>query len=382
MSEDLFEVTIRRNVVGARDAAHIVAARFRGREATATTSIPRDLRDGIGDLQVALQIGQPVRGAVAERPASEPLILREIGTKLFDILFRRDVFNLYGEARSTVQQEGRVLRLLIRLTDEMRELGTLPWEALYDSDKRECLAITERIGVARTANELLQSVRPRQQLRILCAIADATEEAGVQLDPLLFEREVQGIQAALGSLREQGQVRLDIVRGSIGAVEDRLLDTRRGGWDVFHFIGHGGFDKDRDEGYLVFVKGGSGSAPERVYADDLRVLLNVEGGPGLVVLNSCEGFRSSSGDIFASIGGHLAYSDIPFVVAMQFVFSDEAARLFSERFYGRLVRSESIYRAIWFARIGLKRIGPEWVTPVLFSRSPTGMICEFAEPAS
>jgi hypothetical protein len=28
---------------------------------------------------------------------------------------------------------------------------------------------------------------------------------------------------------------------------------RRGPWHIFHFIGHGGFDRERDEGYLHFA---------------------------------------------------------------------------------------------------------------------------------
>ncbi len=375
-TEEIFEITVRPG------KPYTVEARWRGQSETAIAPRPRDMEGDLRELQTALHIGLPMRGAPAQpaKAASEPRIIEGIGTRLFDLLFRRDVFTLYSEARDWAAEADGRISLHVRLTEEMRELGVLPWETLYHAERREYLAISDRVGLTRTAEDFVKAVRKTPKLRILCAIADATDdgggtEGGGRLDPLMFDRELMWMEQAISELRQAGQVHFEVVKASLGEVEDRLRSRRHSGWDVFHFIGHGGFDDRRGQGYLVFVQDGS-RAGERVYAEDLGPLLSFKGGPRLVLLNSCEGFQSRTGDIFSSTAGHLAFSDIPCVVAMQFVITSHAAQEFSRRFYSDLVAGESVNQAVRFARMGMKRYGPEWITPVLFSRSASGMIFE------
>jgi CHAT domain-containing protein len=143
--------------------------------------------------------------------------------------------------------------------------------------------------------------------------------------------------------------------------------------DVFHFIGHGDFDKARNEGYLLFKEpDGAGGVP--IYASDLRDHLTVPWGPQLVVLNSCSSAQGAGGNLFSSTAALLSLGRIPAVVAMQFPITDRAAIAFSRSFYRWLGQGATVQRATRLARLSLRGLGPEWVTPVLYLRSPDGRL--------
>jgi hypothetical protein len=142
---------------------------------------------------------------------------------------------------------------------------------------------------------------------------------------------------------------------------------------VFHFIGHGNFDVNKKEGYLLFEEpDGAGGDP--IYANFLRPLLTDPWGPQLVVLNSCSGAQGLSGDMFSSTAALLSLGRVPAVVAMQFPFTDRAAIAFSKSFYRWLGQGAKVQDAIRRSRRNLTRLGPEWITPVLYLRSPEGRL--------
>ena len=93
----------------------------------------------------------------------------------------------------------------------------------------------------------------------------------------------------------------------------------------------------------------------------------------LVVLNSCQGARTTMGDPFAGVATTLIQSGVPAVVAMQFEISDDAAIVFAEELYTNLIgRQDPIDAAVAEARkaIFVEIDELEWATPVLFLRDP------------
>ena len=89
----------------------------------------------------------------------------------------------------------------------------------------------------------------------------------------------------------------------------------------------------------------------------------------LVVLNSCEGARTTLTDPYAGVATTLVQLGVPAVVAMQFEISDEAAILFAEELYTNLIgRQDPIDAAVAEARKAIYiELGTiEWATPVLF----------------
>ena len=150
-------------------------------------------------------------------------------------------------------------------------------------------------------------------------------------------------------------------------VHDKLLEEE---WHVLHFIGHGGYDTETDEGVLAFV--GRNGRADYVPASRLADLLDeAEPTPRLVVLNSCQSGASGTIDLFSGTAAALAHSGIHAVAAMQYSISDDAAIAFARGFYKALAHGRGIDEAVRSGRIGilgLSRGTLEWITPVLYLR--------------
>ncbi len=150
---------------------------------------------------------------------------------------------------------------------------------------------------------------------------------------------------------------------------------RQGPWHIFHFIGHGGFNTRADEG-LIALTDNAGKA-RHLSATHLGMLLADHRSLRLVVLNSCKGAHGSEHDIFSSTASILVQQGIPAVLAMQYEITDRAAIVMSHAFYEALADGWPVDAAVGEARkaISLEIANTlEWGTPVLFMRSPNGML--------
>ena len=126
---------------------YCIEARCEGHEsAMAEVTLPGDLLRELENLQIAVTVGAATRGGrgAAARRNAQPQIIRDFGTRLFDFLITRGVFNLYSDLRAEAERKERRLRVSLRLGGEQRDLARLPWEALYDRDRLEYLATSPR----------------------------------------------------------------------------------------------------------------------------------------------------------------------------------------------------------------------------------------------
>jgi hypothetical protein len=159
-------------------------------------------------------------------------------------------------------------------------------------------------------------------------------------------------------------------------LDDLINHINKDRWDIFHFVGHGGFDDGpnaEDSGYVV-MGDGKGSA-ERVFAQDLANTLRLCGSVQLAVLNCCE---SARGNGSASPGAALARANIPAVVAMQYPIADATAVAFTEVFYRALLNGKRVEQALTTARVSMhQKSKVEWGIPVLYSRSSAGDAIRF-----
>jgi hypothetical protein len=90
----------------------------------------------------------------------------------------------------------------------------------------------------------------------------------------------------------------------------------------------------------------------------------------LVVLNSCEGARTSNVDPFSGVATTLIEFGIPAVIGMQFEITDEAAIAFSASLYRALAQGLPVDAAIGAARCAIvAEREAEFGTPVLFLRA-------------
>ena len=306
---------------------------------------------------------QILASAVTSRSRQVPELerpLRETGRALFREVFQGPAEALFVSSRNEAERAGGRLRIVLRLHPP--ELAVLPWELLfsdhYDSYLCRRLPMVRYVDVPEPVRPL--TVAP--PLRVLGMTALPGDLAA--LDAGTEKRRLREI---LAPLQASGLIAVDWVDGqSWEAAQDALY----GGCQVFHFIGHGGFDPARGEGVIAFAD--QRGRRQLIRASALADLLSVaDPMPRLVILNSCQTAAGADTDVFSSTAATLVRT-VPGVVAMQFAVTDEAAAVFSGAFYRALVHNRGVDEAVRDARLALIGWNPdtlEWVTPVLYLRS-------------
>jgi predicted RNA-binding Zn-ribbon protein involved in translation (DUF1610 family) len=324
-----------------------------------------ELENALKDIQISLlRSGGKNRQILS--PEEEKV--KDFGKKLFDTLLGSKLRGYYDVSLREAAQQGKGLRLKLRI--EPPELAALPWEFLYDSHQADYVSLSSNIPVIRYL-ELPQSIQALSvdpPLQILGMTASPHD-----LPPLDVEREKQRVEEAIKNLREQGLVDITWLPGQTW--EDLQQAMRTGNWHIFHFIGHGGFDRNTDEG-LIALSDEDGQA-FHLSATQLGRFLAGHGYLRLVILNSCSGAQGSKRDIFSSTAAILVRKGIPAVLAMQYEISDKAAIAFARAFYLALADGLPVDAAVGEARIAVSVALTntiEWGTPVLYMRSPDGIL--------
>jgi hypothetical protein len=352
---------------------YAVAVRSEYGDASGTMRFPFDtlaLQNRLQALQIALlRSASPVRRA----PTAEEEVAQSFGRELFDALFAQGALLGRFEAARDGAWE-RQVGLRVRLRIDAPELAALPWEYLYDTARGDFLGLSISTPVVRYV-ALPRPVRPlavTPPIRILGLIAESAD-----LPSLDSARERQRLESALAAMTAEGLIELEwLPVGTWRALQTALLD---GPWHVFHFVGHGGFDKVRGEGFVYLSDEGGRAA--RMSAANLGRLLGDHEPMRLAVLNSCEGASGDDADVFSSTAAALVKRGTPGVIAMQYPITDRAAIEFSRSFYGTLANGSPVDTALAVARKSISFEVPdslEWGTPALFLRAPDGVLFEIA----
>jgi len=318
-----------------------------------------------------------LRSATTRRVAStqDEQTVEEFGSTLFNALFNSEVRSRFEVSLERARMQGKGLR--IKLHIQAPELASLPWEFLYDRDRGEYLCFSRQTPIVRYP-DLPLSIQPMEvspPLRILGMVASPRG-----LPPLDVRTEKERLSQPLSRLQQAGLVELHWLEGQTWRDLQRVL--RQGPWHVFHFIGHGGFDSQREEGFLALCN----ESGER---DDLRATqlarLIADHAPlRLVVLNACEGGRSSQEDIFSSTASILLRGGVPAVLAMQYAITDRAALEFAQTFYEALSDGIPVDTAVAEGRLAISLAFEdtiEWGTPVLYLRAENGVLFDVDKTA-
>lgn len=219
----------------------------------------------------------------------------------------------------------------------------------------------------------VQPLRVQAPLQIVMVVSSPSD-----YDQLDVARERELLEDALTDAIADGRVELTVMeKPTLSALQQTL---RRQQVHILHYIGHGGFDRQTDQGVLLFEDDqGRG---KRVGASSLGTILYDHDPLRLVVLNACEGARTGTDDPFAGVAPELARRGAPAVIAMQFEITDQAAITFGHEFYMALADGYPVDAATAAARkaIFARGNGLEWATPVLYLRAPDGMIFDLAPP--
>jgi uncharacterized protein YraI len=319
----------------------------------------------------SLRVGRTRRG-VRRLESPEMEAAKVFGGQLFEAVFQGDVRGCFDSSLEIVRRQGAGLRLRLRL--EAPEMADVPWEYLYNPALNRFLSLSVETPLVRylALPERIQPLPVTPPLRVLVMIASPSDYPALEV-----EREWEKLRESVAELESGGRVVLErLERATLSALQQRL---RRGGYHIFHFIGHGAFDERAQDGVLLLEdEEGRGRA---VSGQNVGTMLHDERTLRLAILNACEGARTSASDPFAGTAQSLVQQGIPAVIAMQFEITDEAAITLAHEFYGALADGYPVDAALAEARKAIFAQGNdvEWGTPVLYLRTPDGRIFDVAQ---
>ena len=315
-------------------------------------------------LKVIGSIGR-VRRQMRRIESEERQLLETFGGQLYQAAFSDRVRECLDRSLLTAESKNAGLRIRLRLPGA---LANIPWEYLYDREYG-FLGLSPETTLVRYV-EMPKPVQPfpiRPPLRILTMISAPSD-----IPKLQGEEEWGKLNHALDGLIGRGMVQVDrLEAGTLSALQRPL---RLHQYHVLHFVGHGGYDENAQDGALALE--GIDRKTRLVTGRDLGQMIRGHRSLRLIVLNACEGARSARDDPFGGVAQALVRQGIPGVIAMQFEISDPAALVFSQSFYQAIADGLSVDVAMVESRRAMFAAGSEveWGTPVLYLRSPDGRV--------
>jgi hypothetical protein len=319
-----------------------------------------------------LRLGRP-RRTTRRVASSELAAVKTFGGRLFSAAFGADVLVCFRMSLEQALAKDLGLRIRLRLS-EVPELADLPWEYLYNPSVNQFLSLSVATPVVRflDLSERIQSLRVDLPIRVLVMVANPHDYPALDV-----QAEWNRLERALADLKAGGKVVLErLPDAKLSTLQRRLrLDSCH----VFHFIGHGGFSEQADDGFLV-LEGESGRG-NVVSGNYLGTLLHDHRPLRMAVLNACEGARSGRVDPFAGAAQSLVQQGVPAVIAMQFEITDQAAITFAHELYFAIADGCAVDTALVEGRKALFSQGNEveWGTPVLYMRTSDGQIFDVVE---
>jgi CHAT domain len=306
--------------------------------------------------------------------SSDMAEIKSFGGRLFRALFDEQLQPTLVRSLDEARRRQAGLRLRLRLSDAP-ELADFPWEYLYDTGANRFLNLSVETPLVRYL-ELPEPGRPltvQPPLKILVMISAPSDVAQLDVDV-----EWNRITSAVADLEARGLVTVERLETATMAALQQTL--RRGEYHILHYVGHGGYDEHSQDGVLLLE--GMDGRRRAVSGQDLGTLLHDHRSLRLVILNSCEGARSSPTDPFAGAAQSLVQQGIPAVIAMQFEITDDAAITLSHEFYSALADGYAVDTALGEARKAIFAGGNEveWGTPVLYMRSTSGRLFKMQPP--
>jgi tetratricopeptide (TPR) repeat protein/CHAT domain-containing protein len=282
------------------------------------------------------------------------------GQRLFQAVFQENsvALDALNALPHTLSAEGRIA---LRLEND--KLNELPWEYLHDSKN---YLVVERAFTRVTAGAQPADPSPQERLHFLFIPSDPLLHDG---NPppynLGVDAEWDELVIALDEL--DPAVDLEKIQPTFKALQGKLAGKRNA---IVHFTGHG--DLKNGVAHLLFEKN-SGTA-DAVPAT--QVSAQWRGRAALVVLSACLSAVPGEGPE-ANLARLLCEQGAPFVLGMQMVVSDIAARQFTSMFYRYLLAGEDIFEAVRQARLSiLSEAGPHseiaMGIPVLYTSDTAG----------
>jgi KAP family P-loop domain/CHAT domain len=291
------------------------------------------------------ELGALPRGNAAGR-------VQQIGSELFDVLF-----GLHRTAVVDIFKRDHNVRLLLEVND--RRLALMPWESMYIDELRAFPALM-RHSICR----YMKPVQERrvglfdQSLRVLAVLSNPVDTA-----PLNLEGEERMLRQVLGTI-PGNLVRLHVVSAEEATPVNVLRAVRSFRPHIFHFVGHGAYDRHSSEGTLIM--GSEERKAVIVPAQDLITMLE-DYGVILAVLNACDTGTSLTNPAVTGLAGTLVHRGVAAVIATMREVVDEAALMFTRDFYSGLVNGDSVEASLAEARKAVSVEKWDWSVYALFT---------------
>jgi hypothetical protein len=296
----------------------------------------------------------------------------KVGRLMRERLFPPDIWSFFMTAKGNAKDRyDSGLRMRLRI--EPPEIGMLPWEYCFDKDM-EFLALNRDLPMVRYIEKpfIPDDVLAPRPARVLLASASPSD-----FDAIDAAEEAEYIHNELQPLVGRGELEIRHLHpATLDEFQSELVGFRP---HILHFIGHGTFDIDRGRGALIFEKKDHTS-----HALSPRQLAGLLRGTDVkvIILNACKTATHDAANAFMGLAPALVGAEVPAVIAMQFAMPDDTAARFARQIYHFLAMGLPLDRAITEARINLYTYDEEnifWAVPVLFMRSPDGVIWQERE---
>lgn len=291
------------------------------------------------------------------------LAAKEFGGKLFDALFKENIRDLFRDG----QGKNRFIRLRLSF-NRAPELSILPWEFLYDRTYSRFLALSIESPILRYLEhpEPIEPLLINSTLKMLVVISEPKD-----LPHLEADLEWKNLSNTLLQLIENNLIQIErLYPPTLSNLQAKL---RKNDYNILHFIGHGQFDMERQDGFLFLENHLNHSV--RISGQDLGIILrDYRHFLRLVFLNVCEGGKTARNDPFAGVATSILQQGIAAVVAIQSAVLDKVALDFSREFYSFFTTDTPIETCITEARKAMftYTLGVEWGLPVIYSRVSKG----------
>jgi WD40 repeat protein len=325
-----------------------LTARSPGGDARATLALPssdpafRTMLERLANLQ-------PAAGEIAT-----------LGGMLFDALIHGPLRDVYARSVALLQP-GQGLRLTLDVDAHEAEVAALPWELLRDPQRGPLVLCDAPVVRYLPQPSVVPRLVAELPLKVLVTAAQT-------MPPVEVERELRAVAETLGGLGEWVELTVEP-----NLTKAKLQDLLRGGFHVWHYVGHGGFGAD---GMGLLALEGPDGESDPLSAAALAVMI-ARSGVRLVLLNACQG-ATLGADPLRSLAPALIAAGVPAVVAMQFVVPEETTRTFATEFYQSLAEGFPIDACVTEGRKAVMSVAgldsPEWSIPTLYTRTVDGRL--------
>jgi hypothetical protein len=304
--------------------------------------------------------------------AQQQSAIRQIGERLFRSLMTDHIHLCWEESQRLAYGQRARLRLRLHLQG-VPEFADLPWEYLYDPQRKEFVALMPQTPLLRYADlkHHITPFRTPSPLRLLVVVANPGGR------PLYDEEESWlSLLDTLDHLAAVGKLILErLFPPTVHELQRRLRQRQ---YHLLHFIGHGAYDGLAQDHLLLFEDEMGRARP--VNSQHFGALLRDHYSMRLATVQACPTAEEQRINPFSGVANQLLRRGLPAALAIHQPLPSITALSFLNEFYRAIAEYDPVEMAVTGARRGLWVADqtPTWGAFRLYQRIAQGRL--FAQP--